>query len=176
MPVVMDADRFRREQAPTESYKAVEAPAESEPAPIREERTGEASIVDVMLGGAEDALARGDAAGCAFALGRALDTLIANERRGGDAPAIVRRYSVCALRAAALLARPEWIDAVVEIHGAKPRVMHAATIDALEGALERLPDYDMTPLRAYVARIEPARGTLPMYERFCFERVRAIFP
>jgi hypothetical protein len=172
--VVMDAQRLQREHATTESHRAVGTPAEGLP-PLREERTGEASITDVMLGGAEDALARGDAAGCAFGLGRLLETLIATERRGGEAPAIVRRYSVCALRAAGILGRREWIDAVVEIHGARPRVMHAATIDALEGALERIEGFDTTALRAYVARLEPTRGELAMYDRFCLERLRAMF-
>ena len=92
--------------------------------------------------------------------------------RGADA-SLIRRYAISALRAAKMHARPQWIDSVVEVHGVRPRVMHAATADALEGTLAALPSYDRTRLRGYVATLSSVDG-LGVYEQFCLQRLRTI--
>lgn len=169
--IVVDSERMRRERAPTASHRAVARMAEPERRPDGE-RTGQSSLVDLVLASAEDALARGDSADCAFKLGRMLESLQASERGGGEDASIVRRFSVCALRAAAMLGRAEWIDAVTELHAVRARVMQAATLDALDAALSRNPRYDTSRLRTYVRAIEAREGEMQTYERFCLEGLR----
>lgn len=170
--VVIDADRMRRERAPTDSHRAIARASEPEKRPDGE-RTAQSSLVDLVLASAEDALAQGDQAGCAFKLGRTLETLDASERDGGGAdPSVVRRFAVCALRAAAQFGRPEWIDAVTALHLLRPRVMQAATLDALDAALMRNPTYDPTRLRGYLRRLDARAKDLAPYERFCLEGLR----
>lgn len=169
--VVIDVERARRERAPTASFRAMAHTPEAEARPDGE-RTGQTSMSDVVLASAEDALARGDHAGCAFKLGRVLDALESSERTGGGDTSLVRRFSVCALRAAAQLGRSEWIDAVTSLHALRPRVMQAATLDALDAALARNPHYDRARLHAYVRALEARNGEMAAYERFCLEGLR----
>lgn len=173
---VIQGSRGGRERATTREATVqmpVASPADGTRRPVPSGATGQASPAEVLLAGAEDALARGDAKGCEFALGRVLDVLTAVERGGGADSTLMRRYAVCALRAAKAHGRGEWIDAVLDAHAVRPRVMHAATADALEGALEAQPTYDRAKLRAYVATIS-AMGALGTYEQFCLDRLRAM--
>lgn len=135
--------------------------------------TGQASPSAVLLDGAEDALARGDVAGCEFAFGRLKDLMTRLERDASADSALLRRYATCALRAAKVYGRASWIDDVIDVHAVQPRVMHAATADALEGALERFPRHDRGRLRSYVRVCQGLAG-LGNYERFCLERLEGL--
>ncbi len=161
------ATRDATVQMPTAS------PSEGTRRPAPTGATGQASPAEVLLEGAEDALARGDEPGCEFALGRIFDVVVAAERGGGADPGQIRRHAICALRAAKAHKRAEWIDSVIDTHRVRPRVMHAATADALEGALESMPRYDRGKLRAYVGTIAAMEG-LGTYERFCLDRLRTM--
>lgn len=137
--------------------------------------TGAMTPLEVLLTGMVDALARGDEANVAFALAHLFDALAAQERgSGAEDVTMLRRAATHALRAATTMSRHDWIDRVVDVHAVRPRPMHAATIDALEGALARSGDYDRVRLRAYVEALEARSATFGAYERFCTERLRGL--
>lgn len=184
--VVFEIVRLGRERAKTANLAAVR-PASSSPAPdptqtipnvmLRSrpaEATSEIDPAAMLLVSAEDALARGDAAKCGSDLGRVLDIVTQGERGGGADAVLLRRFAAGALRAASALTRTDWIDAVVDLHAIRPRVMHAATIDALEGAFERVTAYDRRKFRAYVASVRDSARSLGTYERFCLDRLLAL--
>jgi pSer/pThr/pTyr-binding forkhead associated (FHA) protein len=174
--LVLETSRLGRERASTKKLAAVD-PAMARTsqgiprAPRRDEATGEVEPSAMMLAAADDAIARGDTAACERNLAPILAEALTAERSGGADPALVRRFATCALRAASTLGRVDWIASVVDLHGVRPRVMHAATIDALEGALERMPTYDRTKLTRYVREIRTREATLGTYEKFCLERL-----
>jgi hypothetical protein len=137
--------------------------------------TGAMTPLEVLLTGMIDALARGDESAVAFSLGHLFEALGEHERGpGAEDTTTLRRAATHALRAAATMNRHDWIDRVIELHAARPRPMHAATIDALEGALTRCGDYDRSPLREYVGALEAKAATFGTYEKFCTVRLRAL--
>ncbi len=172
--VLFETARLGRERAPTEKLVAVSA-ITSQTAAVRPPRpsevTGEIDPGALMLSAVEDALAKGDTVTAERDLEQLLDVVETAERAGGADAAQVRRFAACALRAAATLGRGDWIDTVVELHTIRPRVMHAATIDAFEGALERISGIDRTKFVQYVHEIRARERGLGTYERFCLERL-----
>ena len=177
--VVLETQRLGRERAPTERLSAVAVNAElarSARPTRRDEPTGEVDPVGRLLATAEDALTRSDAEACARDLTTILNVVSLGERAGGADSALIRRFSICALRAAGGLGLGVWVDAVIDLHAIRPRVMHAATVDALEGALERLPEYDRMKLAKHVAQLRAPGRALGTYEQFCLDRLVKLVP
>ena len=137
--------------------------------------TGQMKPNEILLTGMVDALTRNDDDALRFATENLLGVLTAEEQRSeGTDPTLLRRASTYALRGAVTMRRPAWIDAVIAVHAIRPRTMHAATIDALEGALERESTHDRSRLRAYVAALETQEDALGVYEKFCVDRLREL--
>lgn len=153
-----------RREAPTAQIRP---PSAARPAP----GTGEFDVPTRFLAEVEAAVERLDSGAVASGL-RALFELVGTMESGGGAePALLRRLSTLALRAAGELDRPEWIDATVALHERRLVVMHASSIDALEGALERCPFAARERLAAYSARISARDASLSHYELFCARRL-----
>lgn len=177
--VVFETTRLGRERAQTATIAAVRPdPTQTVPnarPPRAAEATSEIDPAAMLLVAAEDALSRGDSTAFTRDLGRVRDIVERGEHTGGADAALLRRFAACALRAAGTLGRGDWIDVVVDLHTIRPRVMHAATIDALEGAFERVLAYDRGKFTRYVRLVQDMNArSLGTYERFCLERLATL--
>ncbi len=171
--VLVDRAQSRRDKIPTLDEIPVRRPRVT--ATIREMAvTGEVDPAVVTLAETEAALVRGELPVVARGLAALREIVGELERRGGADPAVLRGYSSCALRAATRFDHPAWIDTIVDVHAIRGVPMHAATIDALAGALDRLASYDRAKLAAYVAALDASKTPFGMYEQFCLKRLSAL--
>jgi len=173
--VLQDLRRRAREQQPTLRMRAVDPPARSSNTIRDMPVTGEHDPVTALISEIE-LLASSGQAGSTSNMVPALLRLCGERGLGARLEdATLRRASVAILRAAGA-EQAVWIDGVVQLHRSARRLMHASTLDQLEGALQRVRDVDLASVVEYAAwlRQSGVADERADYGAYCLRRLEDI--